>query len=179
MDDVLDQARAVLSTTAEHWLSLTNKLPDDLLSLHAAPGEWSARDCLGHLLDTEMYVFPSRVSAFLAGQDFEAFDPETQGIDYSKHTPAQLAATFARHRAENLALLDQITPDALERTARHSELGPVTLGQLLHQWAAHDLMHTVQAERALMQPFIQGTGPWRPYFNDHDLQADLQEWAAR
>jgi hypothetical protein len=40
-------------------------------------------------------------------------------------------------------------------------------------------MHTVQAERALMQPFVHGTGPWRPYFHDHDLEADLQEWAAR
>jgi len=28
-------------------------------------------------------------------------------------------------------------------------------------------MHTVQAERALMQPFIEGCGPWRPYFRDH------------
>jgi len=30
--------------------------------------------------------------------------------------------------------------------------------------SAHDLMHTVQAERAMMQPFIAGSGPWRPYF---------------
>ena len=179
MDDLLDQVRAVLSTTAERWLSLTEKLPADLLNRPAAPGEWSARDCLGHLLDTEADAFPSRVRALLAGQDFEAFDPETQGTDHSQHTPAQLAATFARHRADNLALLEKLAPADLDRTARHSELGPVTLGQLLHEWAAHDLMHTVQAERALMQPFIQGTGPWRPYFQHHDVQTDLQEWAAR
>lgn len=179
MNDVLDQVCAVLSTTAERWLSLTAKLPADLLDRPAAPGEWSASDCLGHLLDTEAHIFPSRVRALLAGQDFEAFDPETQGTDHSGHTPAQLAATFAQHRAENLALLGKITPADLDRTARHSELGLVTLGQLLNEWAAHDLMHTVQAERALMQPFVQATGPWRPYFHDHDLEADLQEWAAR
>jgi hypothetical protein len=28
-------------------------------------------------------------------------------------------------------------------------------------------MHTIQAERALMQPFIQGSGPWQVYFQDH------------
>ena len=55
----------------------------------------------------------------------------------------------------------------MARTARHAELGPVTLAQLLHEWAAHDLMHTVQAERALMQPFLAGVGPWRGYFTDH------------
>lgn len=179
MDDVLSHARAVLSTTADHWLILAEKLPEALLTRPAAPGEWSAHRCLGHLLDTEVYVFPSRVRSLLAGENFEAFDPETQGIDHSQQSTTQLATAFARHRAENLALLSEITPSDLDRTARHSELGTVTLGQLLHEWAAHDLMHTVQAERALMQSFIQGTGPWRPYFYDHDLQADLQEWAAR
>ena len=179
MDDLLDQARAVLATTAERWLSLTEKLSAELLTRPAAPGEWSARDCLGHLVDTEAHIFPSRVRALLAGQDFEAFDPETQGSDHSQDTPAQLAATFARHRAENLTLLETLTAADLDRSGQHSELGPVTLGQLLHEWAAHDLMHTVQAERALMQPFVYATGPWRPYFHDHDLEADLQEWVAR
>jgi len=30
-------------------------------------------------------------------------------------------------------------------------------------------MHGVQAERAVMQAFIPNTGPWRPYFADHDV----------
>jgi hypothetical protein len=38
----------------------------------------------------------------------------------------------------------------------------------LHEWVAHDLMHLVQAERALLQPFIQGSGPWRPFFADYE-----------
>lgn len=29
---------------------------------------------------------------------------------------------------------------------------------------AHDLDHGIQAERALMQPFIHASGPWQPYF---------------
>jgi hypothetical protein len=78
-----------------------------------------------------------------------------------------LAHAFGRLRQQSLALLAQLTPVDLSRTARHQELGPVTLDQLLHEWAAHDLMHTVQAERALMQPFIEGCEPWLPYFADH------------
>jgi hypothetical protein len=35
--------------------------------------------------------------------------------------------------------------------------------------AAHDLMHPVQAERAILQPLILGSGPWRLYFKDHDV----------
>jgi len=44
---------------------------------------------------------------------------------------------------------------------------------MLNEWAAHDLMHTVQAERALMQPFIPGSGAWRVYFREHDV--DLKD----
>jgi hypothetical protein len=70
-------------------------------------------------------------------------------------------------RADSLLLLKKVTPESLSRQAHHQELGVVTMGELLHQWPGHDLMHTVQAERALMQPLIQGSGPWQIYFSDH------------
>lgn len=47
----------------------------------------------------------------------------------------------------------------------------MTLRELLNEWAAHDLMHLVQAERAVMQPFIPDSGLWRFYFADHDVEA--------
>ena len=168
METLLAQVQSVLVTTAGRWLNLTDKIPGDLLLRAPAPGEWSAGDCLRHLLDAEQ-VFGSRLRAFLTGQDIPAFDPDTEGHDYGARTPFQLADDFARTRSENLALLEQVGTLDLARTVRHSELGPVTLAQLLHEWAAHDLMHTVQAERALMQPFITGSGPWRGYFRDHDV----------
>ncbi len=171
MDDteLLRLTPALLSTTAERWQHLTSALPRELLTRVPAHGEWSAADCLHHLLDTERYVFPIRVRAFLAGQDIPAFDPDAQEHDAADRTdPVALAAEFARLRAETIVLLKTLTPADLTRTARHSELGQVTLGEMLHEWAAHDLNHTVQAERALMQPFIAGCGSWRENFADHD-----------
>ena len=79
-----------------------------------------------------------------------------------------MAENFSHLRAESLALFTTLTTADLARKSRHAELGPVSLDEMLHEWAAHDLMHTVQAERALMQPFIESCGPWRPYFRDHD-----------
>jgi hypothetical protein len=58
----------------------------------------------------------------------------------------------------------------LDRKARHQELGVVTMGDLIHEWAGHDLMHTIQGERAILQPFIEGCGPWKPYFADHLIE---------
>jgi hypothetical protein len=172
MDDLLPRTRAVLETTAARWLQLTEIVPANLLDRPPAPGEWSAAACLQHLLDTERWVFPVRVRAFLAGQDLAGFDPDTQGSADASQTPAELAAELAQWRAASLALLEQVTDADLARTARHSELGTVTLGEMVHEWAAHDLNHTIQAERALMQPFIAGCGPWRSSFRDHDTGAN-------
>jgi hypothetical protein len=172
MEEALQRIRAVLETTAPRWSNLTETLPRDLLDHPPAPGEWSAAQCLQHLLDAERQVFPVRLRALLAGQERLApFDPEAQEGAVDGQSPAELAAAFARLRAESLALLGGVTPEDLARAAEHGELGRVTLGELLHEWAAHDLMHTVQAERALMQPFIPGSGPWRHYFRDHDVAA--------
>jgi hypothetical protein len=113
-------------------------------------------------------VFQFRIGAFLAGQDFPDFDPDTQGTKLDPSgAPADLGDEFARQRLASLEALSRLTSDDLGRRAVHQELGPVSLSELIHEWAAHDLMHTVQAERALMQPFIQDCGPWKKYFSDH------------
>ncbi len=170
MNDILKASGAILQTTPLRWTTFTQSVSASLLRLPPAPGEWSAADCLQHLVDTERWVFPARVRALLAGQDFPAFDPDSQGTaSNSQAAPDELAAEFAALRAESLVLLGQLAPSDLTRQARHQELGIVTLSELLHEWAGHDLMHTVQAERALMQPFIQGCGPWQSYFRDHAI----------
>ena len=169
MITLLEDVQAVLSTTPERWQRLVSTLPIDLLTRPPVTGEWSALNCLQHLLDSERLLFPVRCHAFLAGQDLDDFDPQKPHADPDSQTPEQLANTFAQYRQESLVLLKQVKDDDLGRTAQHPKLGTVTLAEMLHTWAAHDLMHTVQAERALMQPFMLGCGPWRPFFRDHEI----------
>ena len=83
-------------------------------------------------------------------------------------------AEFGRLRAESLTLLSKVGEGDLNRTARHQELGMVTLGEMIHQWAGHDLVHTVQGERAIMQQYIDGCGPWKRYFSDHAVPPSTQ-----
>ena len=166
--------RPVLTTTPTRWMNLIQALPADLLREPPAPGEWSALECLQHLVDAERSVFPVRLQALLVGQDFPAFDPDSQGTKPDvNQSMTDLVGDFARLRNSSLDALAKITPADLPRTARHAELGIVTLSELVHEWAAHDLMHTVQAERAMMQPFIRGCGPWHSYFEDHVARTSL------
>ncbi|HSF80841.1 MAG TPA: DinB family protein [Anaerolineales bacterium] len=167
-ENTLTWAISVLKTTPNRWNELTSNLPAPLLTRPPKEEEWSALECLQHLVDAERLVFPARVEHILAGRDFPAFDPDSQGSKASSaKTPAALAEIFAQLRSQSLAVLERVNEADLGRTALHAELGLVTLNELLHEWAAHDLMHTVQAERALMQPFIQRSGPWQVYFEDH------------
>jgi hypothetical protein len=168
MFDLLASLSAVLKTTPMRWQSLVDAFPESLLKRQPASSEWSALECLQHLIDLDRSVFPKRVRAILAGENFPAFFPDNDGSSLSEHiSPAALAAEFAALREQNLTLLEQLTPADLEKTAVHAELGPVTLGNLLHEWGGHDLMHLVQAEQAMMQPFIAGCGAWQVYFEDH------------
>jgi uncharacterized damage-inducible protein DinB len=169
LDTFVEDVQAVLSTTPLLWQRLVSTLPLDLLMRPPATGEWSALRCLQHLVDAERLNFPVRLHAFLTGRDFEAYDPNRIDADLDSQTSEQLVATFTHTRQESLALFKQLKSDDLQRTAQHPQLGTVTLAEMLHTWAAHDLMHTVQAERALMQPFMLGCGGWRPFFRDHEI----------
>lgn len=177
MDSNLDWIRSVLETTVDRWESLADKVPEDLLSRRPAPAEWSAGECLQHLVDTERHVFPVRTRYFLEDRDsFPGFDPDKGGSGTPPDTTvAALLRQFAAMRVDSLNLLSTVEERDLERRAIHGELGPVTLGEMLNEWAAHDLMHTVQAERAMMQPFIRDSGPWQPFFEDHLVEVNAQE----
>ncbi len=168
MSTTLPLMISVLQATPERWTRLVETLPAELLSRPPAPGEWSALECLHHLIATEA-LNAARLQAFMAGQpSFPAYDPDApENRPDLTISPADLAREFARRRAASLKSLAGVTAADLDRQSRHAHLGPVTLGQLVHNWAAHDLNHTVQAERALMQPFLAGCGPWIEYYTDH------------
>ena len=168
MENIISITQSVLTLTPVRWKGLIQHLPVDVLTRQPSKGEWSALECLIHLLDTERWVFPARVQAFLAGRAFPAFDPDAQGTKSETDLSAEaILAEFEGLRTASLKDLANLNSADLDLRARHSQLGEVSLSEMLHEWAAHDLMHTVQAERALMQPMIQGCGPWKSYFADH------------
>jgi uncharacterized damage-inducible protein DinB len=168
--DILTRSKSILETTPARWLKLIEEVPLELLILPPAPNEWSALQCLQHIVDVERSSFPVRLKALMAGQPFPGFNPQANG---TKAEPTiGLAAEFDTLRKQNLYQYAKVTDADLANEALHAEYGTVTMSQFLHHMAAHDLMHTVQAERALMQPFIRGCGPWVVNYSDHLVKLD-------
>jgi hypothetical protein len=56
-----------------------------------------------------------------------------------------------------------LTPEVLARRGAHSELGAVTLGQLLSTWVVHDLGHVGQVVRVLAKQYGEAVGAWQAY----------------
>ena len=167
-DELLAFLPRVLSTTAPRLLALASTIPEDVLRLRLRPlvAEWSPYEVLHHLLDTERLVFPPRIRAFLAGSSvIENVDQNAAQWDMESPASA-IAEDIAVLRAGTLELIATLAAEDLEREADHSEYGRITLGQMLHYLPAHDLTHLVQIERALIQPFLSGVGPWAGNIED-------------
>jgi hypothetical protein len=174
MDNLLDAARQVVSTTAARWQNLIQSVPEEVLARQPAPGEWSALECLQHLLIVERLVIPVRVKHILGGRpELIPYDPDAprEPVAELDKAPRELLLAFTAERRSNEAVLAGLTPGHLTLSSYHPELGVVTLGMLVNLWAAHDLQHTVQGEKAVMQVFIPGSGPWRFEFADEDVEA--------
>jgi DinB family protein len=170
MKNTLEAARSIMATTVARWEHLVASVPPDVLERRPAPGEWSAAECLAHLLFTERHLFSVRLRNLLAGEDIVPYDPQAPRDPEPERSPHDNVRALAELRRESARLIDALAPADLARVANHPEYGVVTLSMLLNLWTAHDLQHTVQAEEALMQVFIEGTGPWRREFADHDVE---------
>ncbi len=164
MTNPLPNVLLVLQTSPTRWGTLLQRFPPELSTARPAPGEWSAAECLLHVLDTER-VFQERLRAFLAGRDLAAFDPDSEGSTLEPDSnPGDLVNRLIQLRAGSLLMLEDLDPADLDKKVRHEELGPVQLREMVYEWAAHDLAHLIQAEEAVMQPFIAGCGPWQKFF---------------
>jgi hypothetical protein len=160
-----------MTTTPQRWTSLIEHVPEELLVRPAEDGEWSAADCLHHLLAAEREIFGVRLSVIVEGRpEMVPVDAEELMKPRSGRSPNELLREFVALRQHHLAVVSGLAPEDLNRSSYHPEYQvDISLRNLLDLWAAHDLQHTVQAEEAMMQVFIPGTGPWRPEFADHDL----------
>lgn len=128
---------------------------------------WSISEVLAHLAHVEREGFRVRVEQFLKGRPLGVYDQNAQAAagTYSGKKARQSLARFKRERARSLALLRRLPQGTLERRAQHPELGRVSLRQMLHEWAFHDLGHLRQvAELYRAKVYWPEMGGWQKYY---------------
>ena len=148
-DAPLDHARIadLLAATVDTIVAELAGLGDQT-GWRPAPGEWSANECVGHLLEAERRGFAGRIRHILAEDRpvLETWDPPAVAAARADHErdPRELAAAFADLRHESVELVRGLSAADLERVGRHPEVGDLGVGELLGEWVHHDRNHVRQ-----------------------------------
>ena len=114
-------------------------------------GEWSANECVGHLIESERRGFAGRIRQILAADpdvpaELETWDPLAVAAARQDHLRSglELAAEFAELRADGVGLVRDLRPADLERIGRHPDVGALGVAELLGEWVHHDRNHIRQ-----------------------------------
>jgi hypothetical protein len=165
---VLEEGIAILARTPAALDAMLRDLPDGWIAAHEGGSTWSPFDVIGHLIHGERTDWMARVRTVLEHGESRAFEPFDRFAQFelsAGRTLASLLDEFGSLRRDNLRQLGELrlTAADLDRRGRHPDFGPVTLGQLLATWVAHDLDHVAQIARVMGRQYTDAVGPWRVY----------------
>jgi uncharacterized damage-inducible protein DinB len=137
----------VLSATPGKLQDILKNLGADGAEKAPAPGKWTAREILCHLADCET-VFAFRLRQTLAEDQHvvQPFDQEKWAAVYTNYDANAALAVFSAVRRWNVALIQNVTPDAMAKTVTHPERGTMTFSTIVETMAGHDLNHLLQLE---------------------------------
>ena len=147
---IADLLAATAVTVAEELRALA-----EVAGWRPEPGEWSANECVGHLIEAERRGFAGRIRTILGAVRtdgsfeppiLETWDPPAVAAARRDHErpAAELAGEFAAMRADSVALVQSLTERDLGRSGTHPEVGELRVDELLAEWVHHDRNHIRQ-----------------------------------
>ena len=125
-------------------------ITDAELEAREAPGEWSPREIVHHLADSEMTaairlrLLIAQDAPTLLGYDQEAF---VSRLFPERPIEPSLAA-FAAARGATAPILRRLSEEQWRRAGTHSESGPYTVDDWLGIYGVHAHDHADQIRRA-------------------------------
>ena len=132
-----------LSTQLEETLTALGAIPEAQAGYRYAPGKWSIKEVIGHIIDSER-IFAYRALCFARNDNrpiagFEQ-DDYMQNSDFDARTLADLAAEFEYVRRGNIMLFDSLSDAAWSRRgiASDVEVSVHALGFII---AGHERHH--------------------------------------
>lgn len=160
MDDELP-CLELLEATPAILRGLMSEISEEDARWKPAPDRFSIAEVLAHLSHSEGHCYRARVDRFLAEEmpEFESDDAQMHLELYRNGDPEEDFAHFEDQRETNIEMLRGLTVDMGSRKAMHRAAGEITLSQMLHEWALHDLGHVRQiAELVRARKYLTGAG---------------------
>ncbi len=152
----------LLASTPEVLRGLMTELTEEDARWKPADDRFSIAEVLAHLSHSEGNCYRMRLDRFLSEErpEFEPDDAQMYLDLYRDADPEDAFDQFEEQREDNVEYLRELPVAAAERRAIHKEYGEITLSQMLHEWALHDLGHIRQiAELVRARRYLEGAGP--------------------
>lgn len=134
---------AFLKMQHEDLQSLLRDVSNEQGEYRYAPGKWSLKEVIGHMIDTER-IMSYRLLAVSRGETMAlpSFDQDeyVKGADFDLFPLADLLTDFALVRACTCSLLGGLSDDVLARTGMVADY-PTTARALAYIIAGHELHH--------------------------------------
>lgn len=134
---------AMLSQQPDELRALVQSVSDEQANVRPAPGEWSIKEVLGHIVDTER-VFAYRAVRIARGDTtplpgFEQ-DDYVRATDFNARSVSDLVEEFEFQRRATLLCFRPLTAEETERRGAASNY-PVSVRALLYIMAGHVAHH--------------------------------------
>ena len=144
-----EEIAELLESSGGAFASTLRALSPEVASWHPAEGEWCVNECVGHVIEAEKRGFAGRIRIML-GEDNPHLLTWDQ-VSVARHRrdcerrPDQLLDELTPLRRESVELVRSLKPEQLARPGNHPEVGPLTVGDVMHEWVHHDGNHLRQA----------------------------------
>lgn len=137
----------------------------EVLEWKPGPERWSIAEVLGHMVMIEkLYEQRARVIVLEDSPVLPKY--QAPASEVPKKSMRQCMEEFVPLRRAFVFYLHSIPSAAAGRTGQHAELGTVSLSQMLHELANHDLGHLRQiSELYRGYSFYPHAGPFQKYSN--------------
>jgi uncharacterized damage-inducible protein DinB len=134
---------ATLHAQLDETLTLLSNISESQAEMRYAPGKWSIKELIGHVIDTER-IFGYRALRFARNDQTPL--PGFEQDDYARNASVDdyplrdLAGEFSYVRQSNLCLFRHLSPEAWQRSGTASG-NQVSVRALAYIIAGHELHH--------------------------------------
>jgi len=159
-----ERVAALLQAATAHVVAKLEALGDELAVWRPAPAEWSANECVGHLIEADRRGFAGRIERIRATDGVAEPDWDQVAVAAARRDRerpvAAVISEFRASREAGIVMVRSLRPDELGRHAVHAHVGVLTISDLLQEWVFHDRNHIRQLianAQARVWPAMGGT----------------------
>lgn len=158
-----------LKNTPEILETLLDDLSEDEAVWKPARDRWSIAEVMEHLSHVEGHGFRSRIDAMIGGTRpiLPTYDQEALSAagQYSGRDMEESFEHWRDQRETNVEFLLTLKDDDGKREGVHEKFGTITVGDLLNEWAFHDLGHVRQIVELLRsRRYFPNMGPFQSIY---------------